>query len=90
MTRHRGDGNRLIDALAYEQRRHEVIDGQRRLGHEATEGRGASEAAKSALGEPGGARSDHQRFGGRRSGFTGPNISGRCLGISTDGMLARL
>ncbi len=44
LARHRPDGSGLVDALAHEQRRHQVVEAEPDLGHETSEG-GACAAA---------------------------------------------
>ena len=46
----------LVEAVGHEQGRHQVVDAQPGLGHQATQGRGAAQAAQAATGEAGGGR----------------------------------
>ena len=50
---HRGHRPRGVEAVGDEQRGDQVVDGERRLGHQAPEGRRAAQAAEAAAREAG-------------------------------------
>ena len=68
-----GDRLRLGDALAHEQRRHQVVDRDAGLGDEAAQRRGAAQPAQPALGEGHGVRLPAGRV--RSPGRPGPRRS---------------